>query len=133
MSKFATTTIDPDGAPLTVQIVFDGDSGPRTVIGTYDYYLWASSSSAYIDHKPGNNVDQTPDLHPLPLPNALNVGRMIEIRSHFAAPVPPESPQKYTITAILRQGATILTTAQDNGTVDAKGNVQFTQLLIKMN
>lgn len=127
MGKFTTIKVDPGKGAFTVDIDFKG-----IIVATYDYYLWASTSAAYIDHKPGNNIDSKSDSYPLPLPASINEGRMIEIRSHFAAPTPPVAPEKYRIVATLRQNGDRLGAAEDEGAVDSNGNVQFSQLLIKL-
>ncbi|TKT92677.1 hypothetical protein [Dyadobacter frigoris] len=127
MSKFSQIKIDPNGGPITVDVVFNG-----IIVATYDYYLWSTTNSAYIDHKPGNNLDTKSDTYTLPMPTSINVGRMIEVRSHFAAPTPPETAEKYKVSAVLRQDGKVLGSADDTGAVDSNGNVQFTQLLIKM-
>ena len=46
--------------------------------GSYTYRLWEANENVKIDEKDGNFINPSDDIYPLPIPNDINDGRVVQ-------------------------------------------------------
>ncbi|MEP2773087.1 MAG: hypothetical protein ABJH05_13130 [Fulvivirga sp.] len=119
-----TIEFDPNGPILKVNFKFSG-----FILASYTYTLWEAESNHKVVYEKGNNQNPQDDSYQLPMPVKANDGRLIQLRTEFLAQ-DPDNVEKYTITAEVYQGDTLLDKAEDQG--DNTGSAQSSLIFIKL-
>jgi len=119
--KVKKIKIDSDGEQLKVKLTFIG-----LIVASYEYMLFETNSNNILENHKGNNQNPDDDNYLLPLPNNLNVGRILDIKTNFVA-LDNLKFEKYKITAELFQGNTKLGEVSDDGitSVDSQSSQLF--------